>query len=142
MLISTKITIIDPISQYEELRSIESAHAFICCAIIRHKQNKCHLLGVELIGCNRFTYHMIKKHSNLVKIGNQIKAIRASKGFSQERLAAVATLGRTYMGRVERGEQNISIQNLIKIAFILSVDVGELIPPLSKLENPAEDYFG
>lgn len=80
---------------------------------------------------------MIKKHANLIKIGNQIRAIRASKGFSQEGLAAIATLGRTYMGRVERGEQNISIQNLIKIAFILNVDVGELIPPLSELENPA-----
>jgi transcriptional regulator with XRE-family HTH domain len=80
---------------------------------------------------------MIRKHVNLIKIGDQIRTIRASKGFSQEGLAAAATLGRTYMGRVERGEQNISIQNLIKIAFILEVDVGELIPPLKQLENPA-----
>lgn len=80
---------------------------------------------------------MIKKHPNLIKIGNQIRTVRSSKGFSQEGLAAAATLGRTYMGRVERGEQNISIQNLIKIAFILDVDVGELIPPISELENPA-----
>ena len=79
---------------------------------------------------------MIKKHANLIKLGNQIRKIRASKDFSQEGLAAAATLGRTYMGRVERGEQNISIQNLIKIAFILNVDVGELIPSLSELENP------
>lgn len=79
---------------------------------------------------------MIKKHSNLVKIGDQIRAVRASKGFSQEGLAAAATLGRTYMGRVERGEQNISIQNLIKIAFSLGVNVGELIPPLIELDNP------
>lgn len=80
---------------------------------------------------------MIDKHSNLIKIGNNIKSIRSSKGFTQEGLAAAATLGRTYMGRVERGEQNISIQNLIKIAFILDVNVGDLIPPLSELENPA-----
>ena len=80
---------------------------------------------------------MIEKHSNLIKIGKQIRDVRSSKGFSQEGLAAAATLGRTYMGRVERGEQNISVQNLIKIAFILDVNVGELIPPLNKLENPA-----
>lgn len=79
---------------------------------------------------------MIQKHQNLIKIGNQIKTLRTSRGFSQEGLAAAATLGRTYMGRVERGEQNISIQNLIKIAFILEVNIGELIPPLSDLENP------
>ncbi|CAH13268.1 TPA: helix-turn-helix transcriptional regulator [Legionella pneumophila] len=80
---------------------------------------------------------MIRKHVNLIKIGDQIRTIRSSKGFSQEGLAAAATLGRTYMGRVERGEQNISIQNLIKIAFILNVNVGELVPPLCELENPA-----
>ncbi|WP_347251488.1 hypothetical protein [Legionella sp.] len=40
------------------------------------------------------------------------------------------------MGRVERGEQNISVQNLVKIAFVLDVDVGALIPPLKELENP------
>ena len=91
---------------------------------------------MALIGCNRFTYRMIKKHSNLIKIGNQIRTVRSSKGFSQEGLAAAATLGRSYMGRVERGEQNISIQNLVKIAFILGVNVGELIPPLSELDNP------
>lgn len=79
---------------------------------------------------------MIKKHPNLIKIGEQIRQIRASKGFSQEGLAAAATLGRTYMGRVERGEQNISMQNLIKIAFTLNVNAGELLPPLSALENP------
>ncbi|QBS11038.1 XRE family transcriptional regulator [Legionella israelensis] len=80
----------------------------------------------------------MKKHANLIRLGNQIRDIRTSKGFSQEGLAAAATLGRTYMGRVERGEQNISIQNLIKIAFVLNVDVGDLIPPLSALENPIQ----
>jgi len=79
---------------------------------------------------------MIKKRSNLIKIGKQIRVLRSSRGFSQEGLAAAANLGRTYMGRVERGEQNISIQNLLQIAFTLNVDVGELIPPLSDLENP------
>ncbi|BCA93807.1 hypothetical protein TUM19329_01680 [Legionella antarctica] len=81
---------------------------------------------------------MIRKHANLIKIGDQIRSVRASRGFSQEGLAAAATLGRTYMGRVERGEQNISVQNLIKIAFTLNVDVGELIPPLSELKNPID----
>ena len=79
---------------------------------------------------------MIRKHTNLIKIGAQIRSVRSSKGFSQEGLAAAATLGRTYMGRVERGEQHISVQNLIKIAFTLNVEVGELLPPLSELENP------
>lgn len=80
---------------------------------------------------------MTIKHPNLIKIGEQIRSLRSSQNHSQEGFAAITGLGRTYMGRVERGEQNISIQNLIKIAFALNVDVGELIPPIAKLINPS-----
>ena len=59
-----------------------------------------------------------------------------SKGYSQEGIADAAGMGRTYMGRVERGEQNISIQNLIQIAFALGVDMEDLVPRLSELSNP------
>lgn len=76
---------------------------------------------------------MEERHPNLIKIGRQIRKIRKAKGFSQEAFAAEAQLGRTYMGRIERGEQNVSIQNLIKIALTLKVEVGELIPPLKQL---------
>ena len=78
---------------------------------------------------------MKEKHPNLVKIGNKIKKLRVAKGYSQESFADDASMGRTYMGRVERGEKNISIQNLIQIAFALGVDVGKLVPPLSALED-------
>lgn len=78
---------------------------------------------------------MNKKHPNLVKIGKKIRDMRKLKGFSQEDFAAEAQLGRTYYGRVERGEQNISIQNLIQIALTLKVEVGELIPSLRQLKN-------
>ncbi|HAT2008753.1 helix-turn-helix domain-containing protein [Legionella pneumophila] len=80
---------------------------------------------------------MKEKHQNLIKIGDRIRELRKAKGFSQEGIADAAAMGRTYMGRVERGEQNISIQNLIQIAFALNVSVGELIPPLNELQNPA-----
>ena len=79
------------------------------------------------------------KQQNLVKIGEKIRVLRTSKGYSQEGIADAAGMGRTYMGRVERGEQNISIQNLIQIAFSLNVDVGELVPPLTELNNPNTD---
>ena len=79
---------------------------------------------------------METKHPNLIKIGKKIKEMRKLKGFSQEEFASKARLGRTYYGRVERGEQNISIQNLIQIALTLGVEVGELIPPLRSLKKP------
>lgn len=76
------------------------------------------------------------KHPNLIRIGKKIREIRKLNGFSQENFAAEAQLGRTYYGRVERGEQNISIQNLIQIALTLKVEVSELIPPLKQLKSP------
>lgn len=71
---------------------------------------------------------MYIKHPNLIKIGKKIQESRKSKGYSQESFAYAAGIARTYMGRVKRGEQNISIQNLIKIALKLKVEVGDLIP--------------
>jgi transcriptional regulator with XRE-family HTH domain len=40
------------------------------------------------------------------------------------------------MGRIERGEQNLSIQNLIQIAITLKVEPSELIPALHELKHP------
>ena len=79
---------------------------------------------------------MKEKHQNLVKIGAKIRELRLAKGYSQEGIADASGMGRTYLGRVERGEQNISIQNLIQIAFALEVEVAELLPCLSDLINP------
>lgn len=79
---------------------------------------------------------MHEKHPNLVKIGKKIRELRKQKGFSQEDFAARVQLGRSYTGRLERGEVNISIQTLIRIAFVLHVEVFELIPSLRALKKP------
>jgi transcriptional regulator with XRE-family HTH domain len=83
-----------------------------------------------------FTFEMEKKHPNLIKIGKRIRALRKARGYSQEDFAAAAQLGRSYAGRVERGEQNISMQSLIQIALTLKVEIGELFPPLRELKIP------
>ena len=72
---------------------------------------------------------MQHKHSNLIKLGKKIRECRKKKGFSQEEIAAEAELDRAYMGRVERGETNISFQNLACIAIALHVEIGILVPP-------------
>lgn len=92
-------------------------------------------MGVASLGAISFTF-LMGKHPNLIKIGKKITELRKQKGFSQEGFAAEAGLGRTYYGRVERGEQNISIQNLIQIALTLHVEVHELIPSLKQLKSP------
>lgn len=79
---------------------------------------------------------MEKKHPNLIKIGKRIRALRKERGYSQEDFASAAQLGRSYAGRVERGEQNISMQSLIQIALTLKVELSELFPPLKELKRP------
>ena len=73
------------------------------------------------------------KKQNLVKLGQQIRNLRKTKGFSQEDFAAEVGLDRSYMGGVERGERNIAALNLIKIAKALDVEVGKLFPVIGKL---------
>jgi len=48
--------------------------------------------------------------------GKRVREERTSKGFSQEKLAEVAGLHRTYIGMVERGEKNITLENIEKIS--------------------------
>lgn len=76
----------------------------------------------------------MKKHPNLVKLGQQIRLIREAKGYSQESFAAEVGIDRSYMGGIERGERNISSLNLIKIAKALKVEVGELFPDIQDLK--------
>jgi len=54
-------------------------------------------------------------------IGNNIRHYRKIKGFSQEELAERASLHRTYIGSVERGERNISVKNIVSVARALDI---------------------
>lgn len=58
--------------------------------------------------------------------GNNVKKLRMAKGISQEELAEKCQLHRTYIGSIERGERNISIVNVAKIAKGLDVDIKDL----------------
>lgn len=61
------------------------------------------------------------------KVGLNIRRIREKRGLSQEKLAAKADIHRVYMGQVERGEKNIGVVNLEKIAKALDVDIRVLV---------------
>lgn len=63
----------------------------------------------------------------LKKIGLNIRKYRLDMGLSQEKLAFASNLDRTYIGSVERGERNISIINLTKIASALDIDSFQLL---------------
>jgi len=54
-------------------------------------------------------------------LGNRIKALRVQKGLSQDKLGELAGLNGKYLGEVERGNSNISVTNLSKLADVLEV---------------------
>lgn len=60
------------------------------------------------------------------RVGFNIRKIREDRGLSQEKLAALADLHRAYIGQIERGEKNIGLRNLEKIAKALSIRVKDL----------------
>ncbi len=61
------------------------------------------------------------------KLGRAIRRLRQGAGYSQESFADKCKLHRTYMGSVERGETNISLDNLERIAKALNLTAGELL---------------
>jgi transcriptional regulator with XRE-family HTH domain len=70
---------------------------------------------------------MREKHRVLSCFGEAVRRIRLSRGLSQEGLADAAGLHRTYVGGVERGERNISLTNITKLARALAVEPSELL---------------
>jgi len=63
----------------------------------------------------------------LRNLGHAIRQIREDRNLSQERLAEIAGLHRTYVSSVERGRRNVSIENIHKIAKALGVSMTEVI---------------
>ncbi len=63
----------------------------------------------------------------LSDFGQRIREVRTQKGLSQEDLALASDLDRTYIGGVERGERNISLLNMHKIATALGVQLRVLL---------------
>lgn len=60
-------------------------------------------------------------------IGHNVRRIRTEAGLSQEELADRAELHRTYISSIERGERNVSIENIFAIARALKVPPGDLL---------------
>ena len=60
-------------------------------------------------------------------IGWNLRRLRVERGLSQERLALAAGIDRAYVGRVERGSENVTITTLEAMARAMAVQVAELL---------------
>lgn len=70
-------------------------------------------------------YNSVENDIRIV-FGSRVRLLRKRKGLSQEQLALRCGLDRTYVGGVERGERNISICNIEKIARALDGSIKDL----------------
>ncbi|MCC6076046.1 helix-turn-helix domain-containing protein [Pseudomonas sp. GCM10022188] len=69
-------------------------------------------------------------------LGAKIRAQRKARGLSQDNLAYVCGLDRSYMGRIERGEVNITIEKLYRLASALQCEPASLLPTIHQ-ESPS-----
>ncbi|WP_312938373.1 helix-turn-helix domain-containing protein [Stutzerimonas nitrititolerans] len=66
-------------------------------------------------------------------LGERIRKQRKACGISQDALALACSIDRSYMGRIERGEVNITVEKLYRIASELACDPSCFMPQLSEL---------
>lgn len=63
----------------------------------------------------------------LVSLGQAVRELRLAKSWSQEAFADYAEIDRSYIGGIERGEHNIALINLLKIASALGIKAAQLL---------------
>ena len=73
----------------------------------------------------------MKEERLLISFGERVRSLRHSSGLSQDALADVCGLDRTYVGGIERGERNPSLRNIARLALALGVSLAELLQGVS-----------
>ncbi len=66
------------------------------------------------------------QHPELLSFGEAIRTIRLDKGLSQEKLAELTGVDRSYMGGIERGEHNVSLINIKRISNALNLPISNI----------------
>jgi transcriptional regulator with XRE-family HTH domain len=62
------------------------------------------------------------------KFGNAVREKRVQSGMSQDALALMAEIDRSYVGRIERGEVNVTLEKAYCLARVLGCDIQDLLP--------------
>jgi transcriptional regulator with XRE-family HTH domain len=70
---------------------------------------------------------MDAEQTYVTALGHAVRALRKTAGFSQESFADAVGLHRTYMGAIERGEQNLTIKNIVRVADTLDIQPSQLL---------------
>ncbi|WP_339750226.1 helix-turn-helix transcriptional regulator, partial [uncultured Rubinisphaera sp.] len=72
--------------------------------------------------------HGVAEEDIRIRFGNRLRAVRNQAGISQEKLGELAGLHRTFISMVERGERNVTIATVEKLACALDCGLYHLMP--------------
>ncbi|HEY0014995.1 MAG TPA: helix-turn-helix transcriptional regulator [Longimicrobium sp.] len=81
---------------------------------------------------NRSVLRALSRAEILKRFGDALRGHRQRAGLSQEKLAAKAGIDRTYVGGAERGERNVALVNIVRLAEALDISAAELLDPIGK----------
>jgi transcriptional regulator with XRE-family HTH domain len=73
-----------------------------------------------------------------IVLGKRIRELRSKNGFSQESFADHCGLHRTYMGGIERGEHNLTIETLMTVSKGLAITMSDLLAGIEKQTEPSK----
>lgn len=68
----------------------------------------------------------MEKEALARRFGASVRQLRSAKGYSQERFAEVCRIDRSYMGMIERGEVNVTLAMIVKLARGLEISLADL----------------
>ena len=74
-------------------------------------------------------------------VGVRLRSFRLQRGYSQERLAELAGLHPTYIGQIERGEKNLTLESLCKVTQALSISMSQLLELADGAPAPAPESY-
>ena len=90
---------------------------------------------MDSLASKKYTPIIVRKKDadSRVRFGAAVRRLRGELGISQEKLAELAHIHRTYIGDVERGRRNISLINMVRVAKALRVPLSRLIAAMEDL---------
>lgn len=80
----------------------------------------------------------MKGHDVKLFFGKRVRELRKSQGWSQEEFAGRVGLDRSYVGGIERGERNVSLENICLIAHALGVPASDLFNAWGDGRSPVD----
>ncbi len=72
-------------------------------------------------------------------LGENVRSLRIERQITQEQLAELCNLHRTYIGAIERGDRNVSLNNIVKVAQALNVPPSDLLQFDGKIQMQKEE---